>query len=269
MGIFVGYEPAARCSSEPTVGAKALMAAFLGLYQARGGTNLGIFNCRTVRGGTTTSLHGEGRACDLGVKPHGAQWGTQLADRLRMNSAELGVQCVIWDRRIWSGSYPQAGWRPYRGVNPHVDHLHVELSRHAAQTLTAAKAHAVLFPSAGVTPSPAPRDEEDDLRDDERLWLQTIYDQITGNNFEGWPTWKGGTGEKLSLIDYARRDNVETRQLHHNLNAVHQKLDTLGARLGDLRGGTIDPEPIVAAIVDAGIAEQVVEALAARLSRTD
>lgn len=309
------------------------MAVFLGLYKARGGTNLGIYNCRTVRGGTTTSLHGEGRACDFGINPHGAKWGDELAEVLRRHSAELGVQCVIWNRRIWSGSYPQAGWRPYRGTNPHVDHIHVELSRHAANTLTEARAHAVLsggsvpastglpelqvgstgrhveviqrflgitvdgefgpatqaavrnyqrargltvdgvvgpatwaatqlYPPAGVVPSPTPRDEEDDLRDDERLWLQTIYDQITGNNFAGWPTWAGGTGEKLSLIDYARRDNVETRQLRVKLDAVAEKVDSLASR----PVAAVDVEAIVASIADAGIAEQVVDALVRRMA---
>jgi hypothetical protein len=121
------------------------MAWFLGAYAGQGGKNLGIFNCRQVRGSTrTTSLHGEGRACDFGINPHGAAYGTLLAEKLRLHSAELGIQCLIWNRRIWSGSYPDAGWRAYTGTNPHVDHIHLELSRAAARSLTPEHVHRVL-----------------------------------------------------------------------------------------------------------------------------
>lgn len=145
MSVYVGYVGAKNCTTGPQPGSKALMAAFLGLYAAKGGTNLGIFNCRPVRGSTsTTSLHGEGRACDFGINPHGAAWGTALAEVLRAFSAELGIQCVIWDRRIWSGAKPEAGWRAYSGTNPHRDHIHVELTWAAARSLTAETAHRFL-----------------------------------------------------------------------------------------------------------------------------
>lgn len=100
---------------------------FLTNYKSRGGVNSGIFNCRPVRGGRTTSLHGEGRACDFGIRPYRAGYGTKLANAIVNNSKELGVQCVIWNRRIWSSKYPNQ-WRPYGGENPHIDHLHVELT---------------------------------------------------------------------------------------------------------------------------------------------
>jgi Putative peptidoglycan binding domain len=153
MGIHIGYEPARSCTGSATPGAKALMSWFLGAYRSRGGQNLGIYNCRTVAGSATTSLHGEGRAADLGV-PVGASWAATLADQLRVHSAELGVQCVIYNRRIWSGSYPHAGWRPYKGSHPHTDHLHVELSRNAARTLTTARTQQTL---GGGRHGPAPK----------------------------------------------------------------------------------------------------------------
>lgn len=153
MGIFIGYEPARSCTGLATTGARALMAWFLGAYGGQGGRNLGIYNCRSVAGSSTTSLHGEGRAADLGV-PVGAGWAQTLADRLVAVSAELGIQCVIYNRRIWSGSYPHAGWRPYNGTHPHTDHLHVELSRHAAGTLTAERVQQVLGGETGGQPAP-------------------------------------------------------------------------------------------------------------------
>lgn len=157
MGVFVGYQGARSCTTGPQPGARALMSWFLGAYSGRGGKNLGIFNCRTVRGGSTTSLHGEGRAVDLGIVPHGATYGDELAELLRARSAELGIQCIIWKRRIWSGSRPHDGFRPYSGVNPHLDHLHVELSWAAARDLTAARVAQVLgsAPSAPSATAPA------------------------------------------------------------------------------------------------------------------
>ena len=126
MAIFSGYVGAVKCTSGPTNGARGLMSWFLAKYADDGGLNAGIYNCRSVRGGSTTSLHGEGRAADLGIRPYRASYGTQLADLLRLYSRELGIQCVIWNGKIWSGHYTK--WRNYTGVNPHVDHLHVELS---------------------------------------------------------------------------------------------------------------------------------------------
>lgn len=154
MGIYVGYEGARSCTGMAQPGCTALMSWYLGAYGRLGAVNSGIYNCRNVRGGSTTSLHGEGRADDLGVRPYSAAYGTALADKLRLNSAELGIQCIIWNRRIWSGSYPHAGWRPYNGVNPHVDHLHVELSWHAARTLTVAHIQAVLSGGGGSAGQP-------------------------------------------------------------------------------------------------------------------
>lgn len=128
MAIHVGYQGANKCTGGPQPGARGMMAWFLAKYKAKGGLNTGIYNCRSVRGGRTTSLHGEGRAVDLGIRPLRAKYGTALADALRKNSKELGIQCIIWNRKIWSGSYPHAGWRPYKGQANHYDHLHVELT---------------------------------------------------------------------------------------------------------------------------------------------
>lgn len=44
----------------------------------------------------------------------------------------LRIRLIIWERRIWR-AYPKPGipartWSPYRGPNPHTDHLHVEFA---------------------------------------------------------------------------------------------------------------------------------------------
>lgn len=120
------------------------MSWFLAAYGPLGGVNSGIYNCREVRGGGSYSLHAEGRACDLGIRPYRAQYGTELAELLRLYSAELGIQLIIWNRRYWSGSYPHSGWRAYSGVSPHEDHIHVELSWASARSLTVERILAVL-----------------------------------------------------------------------------------------------------------------------------
>ncbi len=136
MALLCTYVGAKSCTSGPQPGAKALMSWYLGAYGPLGGVNSGIYLCRDIAGTGILSLHAEGRACDLGVRPYSARYGTTLAEALRKNSRELGVQCIIWNRRIWSGSYCQQGWRTYGGTNPHIDHLHVELSWWAAANLT-------------------------------------------------------------------------------------------------------------------------------------
>lgn len=197
MSLLRRYEPATRATGGPAPGAKALMAWFLGAYGRLGGTNLGIYNNRTVRGGSTTSLHAEGRACDFGVNPHEASWGTTLAERLRLTSGELGIQCIIWNRRIWSSAYPDAGWRRYSGTNAHRDHIHLELSRLAAQSLTPQRIQQVMVPRIPSGPAPVAQAKAPPLprpREDTCMLIKSQPDKtkpeyvaalLTGFNFVG------------------------------------------------------------------------------------
>ena len=159
MSGWAPYEGASRCSAGPMPGGKALMAWALEEFGDEGIFSLGIFNCRPVRGGTTTSLHGEGRADDLGVRNHqnrSQPVGEEVLRRLAAVGRDLGVQCVIYARRIYSQQSPNG--RPYKGVAPHWDHLHVELTKHAGATLTLARCRELLgtgAPTAG-TPGRAP-----------------------------------------------------------------------------------------------------------------
>ncbi len=139
-----GYTPAYSCLSGPTPGAQALMAWHLGAYADVGAANLGIYNCKRIAGSTVWSLHAEGRAADLGTAPYrNHPWLDHEAEVLRLHSAELGIQCLIHARRIWSSSYPYAGWRPYDGES-HDGHIHAELTWHAARNLTVSTINNVL-----------------------------------------------------------------------------------------------------------------------------
>jgi hypothetical protein len=124
-----GYVGARRCTGGPTKGARNLMAWWLGAYKPRGATNLGIYSCRRVIGGRALSVHAEGRADDLGT-PVGNHWSWGVMDKMRLNSKELGIQCIIHNRRIWSSK--ARDWRPYTGELAHFDHGHVELMWWAA-----------------------------------------------------------------------------------------------------------------------------------------
>ena len=130
---FPLWEAATNCTGGPQPGAIALMKWFLAEYGHKGGYNLGIYNCRSVRGASTTSCHGEGRACDFGF-PIGDPDGNRVLRRLLKHAGALGIQCIIYERKIYSAKSPKG--RPYDGVVPHTDHLHVELTREAAHKLT-------------------------------------------------------------------------------------------------------------------------------------
>ncbi len=135
------YAGATNCTGIAAGGARALLAWALENYaDSDGAVSLGIYNCRSVRGGSTKSLHGEGRAVDLGLPigsdGKGMPVGRDIVDRMGGVGDAVGIQCVIFDREIWSAVSPSG--RAYNGVHPHYDHLHIELTRSAAEHMTLA-----------------------------------------------------------------------------------------------------------------------------------
>jgi peptidoglycan hydrolase-like protein with peptidoglycan-binding domain len=81
----------------------------------------------------------------IGGKAHSE--GHDLFKILAQNADKLGLQAIIWDRKIFSARTPSG--RVYTGTNPHVDHLHIEMNRHFADTLTPARINSIL----GTAPS--------------------------------------------------------------------------------------------------------------------
>jgi peptidoglycan hydrolase-like protein with peptidoglycan-binding domain len=152
---FSPWEAAKNCTGNATAGAGALLA-WLQANRQPPGRSLGIYNCRNVTGSSTTSLHGEGRAIDwgtpLGGDGKGTSEGRALVDLLGSNADKIGLQCIIYDRTIWSKRSPDG--RPYEGVNPHYDHLHIELTWQAARELTLATVVAVLGGTGDRPPQP-------------------------------------------------------------------------------------------------------------------
>lgn len=138
------YQGASTCTGSTTQGARALMAFWLEEY-GHIGRSLGIYNCRSVRGGSTTSLHGEGRACDLGVpvndQGHAIMW--EFLNRLAPHAYRLGIQYIVFDRKQWSARRDPGG-DYYGGTHPHRDHAHVELTWKSARNLTLSTLRAVV-----------------------------------------------------------------------------------------------------------------------------
>lgn len=112
--------PGATCRGGLTPAAVALRTA---ITRATGITDIGGYACRAnTASPSRLSVHAVGRALDVMVR---GDRGDRLADALVRDAASLGVQLVIWRRRIWrSGS---GGVRTYGGPNPHTDHIHVEV----------------------------------------------------------------------------------------------------------------------------------------------
>lgn len=65
-----------------------------------------------------------------------------------------------------------------------------------------------------------------------------------------WPSWGGGTGESLTLVDYARRNNVEVRQLHVQAAAVKADVAAVKAAVERISMGGIDLDALAAKVAD-------------------
>lgn len=122
--------------------------------------NLGIYACRDVVGGDTRSHHAEGRGNDIGIPMNGSsarpELGLKVVQLLGPHGKRLGIDHMIYNRVAWSAQFPQG--HPYKGLNPHRDHVHLGLNRSAAKSLTYATLVAILGPvTANPTPPPKPK----------------------------------------------------------------------------------------------------------------
>jgi subtilisin family serine protease len=129
---YARYEPQRTCDPFPKPGA-TLLATLL-LDAVPGTTHLGV--TRSCDRGPR-SEHKEGRAFDWGVGP-GQVAAVEEALALLLATDQdghrhalarrMGIMYIIWDGTIWASYRPDDGWRPYRGPDPHHDHVHVSLS---------------------------------------------------------------------------------------------------------------------------------------------
>ena len=98
-------------------------------------TSVGGYACRrNTADSSRMSVHGTGRALDVFIPTASGSadngQGDKVANWLVTHAQQIGVQLVIWDRSIWraNGTNDSA----YGGPNPHVDHIHVEITTEAA-----------------------------------------------------------------------------------------------------------------------------------------
>lgn len=195
--MTVRYDRATGCSSGPTPGALALVDHW---KRTTGLGSLGIFNCRPIRGGTSFSIHAEGRAADLAANandPRQVSQGDAYAQWLTENSEALQVQQIIWNRRLWRSGQ---GWRAYDGsAGPHLDHLHVELNRDGANWV-----HPLL------TGAPPPPQEDDDLTPEESNLLSRIgSDSGQAKNEAGAAKVEAASAKDIASRALAKVDALE------------------------------------------------------------
>jgi hypothetical protein len=153
---FPRAEPAAsRCSGRIQPGAASLMSWCV-LESKTGGKNWGIYNCRQTAGGSR-SVHGDGRALDIGYSGVSNPAGTRLVQRLLPHVGRLGIQRIIWNRRVWDARSP--GGRAYGGggLSPHTDHVHIELTWASARQLNLATIRAVMRSPTAIAAVPKPQ----------------------------------------------------------------------------------------------------------------
>ena len=171
---FTIWESCPDCTSGPQPGARALLAYWLEQFEPLA-TSMGIFNCRTIRGSTSLSIHACGRAVDMGVPVSvaGHNVAMEFLRRIGPHAKSLGVQLIIFSRTSGSARNP---WPTvYRGVHPHEDHIHVELNVAASRELTLATLRDRLGDLRAVNDEPAPEPPAPEPSVD---WTQEVIDAM-------------------------------------------------------------------------------------------
>lgn len=212
----VVYDRATGPTQGPTPGAVALMEW---VTTNTNGRNLGIYNPRRIRGGSSWSTHAEGRALDIGFPTFhgGTPEGWALAELLARHHADLGVQLLIYGRKIWRNH--RRTWGGYRGTSPHDDHIHCELTRQAAAQLTAANIHETIGEQSMAANLTA-------------LWQRDLVD-------DGYPLGDSGPNDDGIDGDFGRLTLAGSQELRNNGKAETVRADRAQAAL-DLARADLD-----------------------------
>lgn len=139
------------------------------------GEGIQIYNCRSVRGGSSPSVHSEGRAIDVFIPMRNGTAnnanGDIVANWLIDNAKRIGIQYIIWDRTSWKAAGTPSQ-KCYTGSHPHNDHIHVELTWQASRKQTPFFTQGISNPdwSNPTPPNPPPQTV------DQRIVNQTIND---------------------------------------------------------------------------------------------
>jgi hypothetical protein len=128
----------AACSGRLREGTRTLGEFLSDRYSAI--DTVGGYACRrNTADSTRMSVHGTGRALDLMIPTRGgaadSARGDLIANWLVMNAQRIGVQLIIWNHTVWRSNGTNTS--AYGGPNPHIDHIHVEITNTAARMETA------------------------------------------------------------------------------------------------------------------------------------
>lgn len=123
----------ALCYGGLRPGARRLSGQLNGMFPVISGVD--GYSCRpNTASPSKMSIHGTGRALDIFIPTSGGAadntGGDAVANYLVKNATRLQIQYIVWDRTQWSPN--GTGARPYGGPDPHIDHLHVEITEEAA-----------------------------------------------------------------------------------------------------------------------------------------
>ena len=140
---LAGYQAQMTCSPIAKPGVTDFSRRLLRAFPTT--RSLGIVRACSAGG---RSEHKEGRAFDWGVTVRSAADRKRVAavmtwllktDRFGNRYAmarRLGIQYMIWNRRIWGSYAADSGWRRYRGASPHTDHVHFSFTWAGARART-------------------------------------------------------------------------------------------------------------------------------------
>jgi hypothetical protein len=129
------YQMQSSCYGQEQPGMAAFKAMVMEAFPHT--RNYGILRACNIG---MTSEHKEGRAWDWRVSVDVASevqsvnqlfawlFATDQYGNTHAMIRRLGIMYIIWNRRIWSSSRNEEGWRPYTLENPHTDHVHFSLS---------------------------------------------------------------------------------------------------------------------------------------------
>jgi hypothetical protein len=158
---YAGFQPQQTCSPTAKPGVADFSKRVLAAY--KGTRSLGIVRACKVGG---SSEHKEGRAWDWGVSAYDASDRARVGDLMGWLLAtdrygnkhaiarRLGIQYVIWNKRIWGSYAASSGWRKYTGPNPHTDHVHFSFTWAGANRQTSFWTGKVGGPTPPSPPKP-------------------------------------------------------------------------------------------------------------------
>jgi len=144
--FVMAYFPVTTSEVLKTKGPRGGAVALLAVLRERSGSHLGrdkavdgIYNRRRVRGGLGWSVHAGGRAIDLGVTDtlEGKQLGDFWVTVLMSKARQLGIQMILWHGKAYypDGRVKNMSRKKDKTLD-HRDHLHIEMTPHAADHVT-------------------------------------------------------------------------------------------------------------------------------------